>query len=180
MINLIPNEEKKKIRKDFYMRVVIVSFFVLGLSILVSNIMLIPALFYASLEKKLAQNHFDQNQNKLSLDLGENNKAIIENLENKINIVKKAKENNFLVSEKVINVLLNKKTEGIKINQISFTSDEAKGKIININGQALSREKLLFFKKNLEKDGNFKNIDLPISNFIKSTDIEFSLILIPA
>ncbi len=179
MINLIPNEEKKKIRKDFYVRVVIVSFFVLGIGILISNFMLIPALFYSSLEKKLVGDHFNQNQNKLNLETSEDNKALIENLENKISIIKNAQKNNFLVSERVINILLAKKTEGIKINEINFTSNE-KGRSINIRGQALSREKLLLFKKNLEKDINFTKVDLPVSNFIKSTDIEFSLVLIPA
>ena len=51
MINLIPSEEKKRFKR-FYMRVVIVSF-CFRYVILLSNIMLIPAVFYASLEKTL-------------------------------------------------------------------------------------------------------------------------------
>lgn len=179
MINLIPNEEKKKIRKNFYVRVVIVSFFVLGIGILISNFILVPALFYASLEKKLVTDSFNQNQNKFNLETSKDNKVLIENLENKILIIKNAQKNKFLVSERVINILLAKKTEGIKITEINFNSNE-KGKSINIRGQALSREKLLLFKKNLEKDINFTKVDLPVSNFIKSTDIEFNLVLMPA
>ncbi|MBP9802777.1 MAG: hypothetical protein KBD14_00495 [Candidatus Pacebacteria bacterium] len=178
MINLIPNEEKKKIRKDFYMRVVIVSFFVLGIAILISNIMLTPALFYASLEKKLISEQFAKDENKLAFDLNQENKNAVESLESKITLIKQARDNKFLVSAKVVDNLLNKKINGILINEINYTKDPNKGNLINIRGKASSRERLLTFKNSLASDPNFKNVDLPISNFIKSTDIEFSLVLI--
>lgn len=178
MINLIPSEEKKKIRKDFYMRVVIVSFFVLGTAVFLSNIMLAPALFYASLEKKLISEQFAKDENKLTFDLNQENKNAVENLENKISLIKQAQNTKFLVSEKVINNILSKKINGILINEINYTKDVNKGNLINIRGQASSRERLLTFKNSLVTDPNFKNVDLPISNFIKSTDIEFSLVLI--
>ena len=178
MINLIPNEEKKKIRKDFYMRVVIVSFFVLGIAILISNIMLTPALFYASLEKKLISEQFAKDENKLAFDLNQENKNAVECLESKITLIKQARDNKFLVSAKVVDNLLNKKINGILINEINYTKDPNKGNLINIRGKASSRERLLTFKNSLASDPNFKNVDLPISNFIKSTDIEFSLVLI--
>lgn len=180
MINLIPNEEKKKIRKDFYMRVVIVSFFVLGLSILVSNIMLIPALFYASLEKDIANTNLGLNQSELNLNLDDNKKDLISVIENKISTIKKSQASKFLVSERIIMPVLNKKNEGIKINSIDLSFDNNGDRKINLKGKASSREKLLSFKKSFSQDINFKNVDLPISNFVKSTDIEFNLILIPS
>jgi hypothetical protein len=178
MINLIPSEEKKKIRKDFYMRVIVVSFFVLGTAVFLSNIMLTPALFYASLEKKLISDQFAKDTNKLTFDLNQANKNAVENLEKKILLIKQAQNNKFLVSENVIDNLLAKKINGILINEINYTKDPNKGNLVNIRGQASSRERLLTFKNSLAQDPNFKNVDLPISNFIKSTDIEFNLVLI--
>ncbi len=180
MINLIPSEEKKKIRKDFYMRVVIVSFFVLGIAILLSNIMLIPAVFYASLEKTLVENHFNNNQNQLSLELNPEDKTLVDSLNSKINLVNNFQKDKFLVSVRVIDNILNRKTDGIKIKDINYTNDVSKGKSINIRGQASSREKLVIFKNKLSEDANFKKVDLPVSNFIKSSDIEFNLVLIPS
>lgn len=180
MINLIPSEEKKKIRKDFYMRVIIVSFFVLGIAVLLSNVMLIPAVFYASLEKKLAEDHFKNTENNLSVDLNKEDKVLIESLDSKINLINNFRKDKFLVSVRVIDNILNIKIDGIKINEINYTNDITKGKSINIRGQASSREKLLTFKNKLSQDANFKKVDLPVSNFVKSSNIEFNLVLIPS
>jgi hypothetical protein len=140
--------------------------------------MLTPALFYASLEKKLISDQFAKDTNKLTFDLNQANKNAVENLEKKILLIKQAQNNKFLVSENVIDNLLAKKINGILINEINYTKDPNKGNLVNIRGQASSRERLLTFKNSLAQDPNFKNVDLPISNFIKSTDIEFNLVLI--
>ena len=66
----------------------------------------------------------------------------------------------------------------IKINQISYENNLLKGKIINIKGSAVSRERLLLFRLAFENDANFKDVDLPISNFIKGSNIQFNLSLI--
>ena len=71
-----------------------------------------------------------------------------------------------------------KKGLGIKINRIFFENDSLEGRKVNINGVAQDREKLLLFRKALEDDILFKYVDLPISNFVKGSNIEFNLNLI--
>jgi len=50
---------------------------------------------------------------------------------------------------------------------------------VSIEGIAPSREILLAFRRLLENDPLFKSVDLPISNFIKGSNIRFNLNLIP-
>jgi len=90
------------------------------------------------------------------------------------------KTDKFVVSTKVINGIILKKMPDIKITSISYEDNEAKGKILSVRGSAPSRDRLLLFRLALEKDINFQKIDLPISNFIKGTDIQFNLTLIPS
>ena len=107
-----------------------------------------------------------------------NTKNLIKELSFKLNSIEKARENKFVVSQKIINEILLKKMPDIKINQISYENNLLKGKIINIKGSAVSRERLLLFRLAFENDANFKDVDLPISNFIKGSNIQFNLSLI--
>ena len=51
MINLIPNEEKKKMSKDFYLRLLTLFFTMLGVSLLVASVAILPSYFLSSAEK---------------------------------------------------------------------------------------------------------------------------------
>ena len=61
-----------------------------------------------------------------------------------------------------------------------YENDATKGKKVTVLGIAPSRELLLLFRRALEDDVAFKKVDLPISNFVKGSNIEFSLSLIPS
>jgi len=67
----------------------------------------------------------------------------------------------------------------IKITDISYENDSLNGKKISIQGTAPSREVLLSFRQAFENDNTFKQVDLPISNFVKGSNIQFYLSLIP-
>ena len=103
-------------------------------------------------------------------------------------LIENAENNKFVVSEKVINALAAKKMPSIKItgiayeNTMSSSPDEEPMEVkkIHIEGTAPSREVLLLFRKALEDGAVFKQVDLPISNFIKGSNIQFFLSLTPA
>jgi Tfp pilus assembly protein PilN len=61
--------------------------------------------------------------------------------------------------------------EGVKINQ--FQADEKTGKI-TINGQSPTREAVIELYNNISRDGeHFKDIDYPLENVAKPTDVAF-------
>jgi Tfp pilus assembly protein PilN len=180
MINLIPIEEKKKIKKDFYYRFLVIFFAMLTSIVLISIILLFPA-YLISLEKNISINqNLETQKNEIMPEIDQQAQTAIKELDTRLSLLAKARQNKYIFSEKVINEILAEKVSGIKIDKISYQNDPLDGKKIAINGIAQSREQLLLFRQALENGNFFKNVDLPISNFVEDTDIEFNLNLIPA
>ncbi|OGI73385.1 hypothetical protein A2737_00435 [Candidatus Nomurabacteria bacterium RIFCSPHIGHO2_01_FULL_41_71] len=175
MINLIPNEEKKFMIKDFYYRLVAVFFFSLSLVIFFASVAILPAYLFSSVKK-------NEISAKLKIEMAEPTSLsdqetflAVDALDTKLSLIEKAEKDKFLVSERIINKLLVKKISGIKITKIFFEENSALLKNVNVRGSAESREKLLLFRRALEEDATFQKIDLPISNFVKGSDIQFYL-----
>ncbi len=60
---------------------------------------------------------------------------------------------------------------GIEIDSLS-TADYT----ITISGKADTRDNLINFKSNIEKEGCFSKVDLPLSNLVDKTDVEFQIV----
>ncbi|MFA5936387.1 MAG: hypothetical protein WC822_00750 [Candidatus Paceibacterota bacterium] len=180
MINLIPNEEKKKITRDFYLRIITMIFVMLGSSVLIASILIFPTYIVSSVEKK-AINEKLETQKKDAIPLpDQDTMMVIKNLKDKLSLIENAQKNKFVFSQKVINEIVLQKISGIKITEISYQNDLKAGQKINISGKAQSRDILLAFRRALEDDTAFSKVDLPISNFIKGSNIKFYLTLIPS
>jgi hypothetical protein len=180
MINLIPKEEKKRMTTDFYFRIAVLFLVLFGSCILIASIAILPSYFFSSMKNVLADTKLEiQKREPLPL-LGEQSLLIVKDINKKLDLVESSEKNKFLPSQKVINSILLKKRPDIKITQILYENDVAKGKKISITGTAPSREVLLLFRKALEDSSNFKSINLPISNFVKGSNIQFYLNLIPS
>ena len=179
MLNLIPKAEKKKIIRNFYYRLVVLFFLVAGLITLIAFCAILPS-YFLSLEKYDAVNTKLEEQKREPVVLPNQETLLaIEDLDNKLNIIEEAWSNKFIVSEKAINAVISKKIPGIKITDISYNNDPTiNERKIGVEGIAPSREALLLFRQAFEDDANFKQVDLPISNFVKGTNIRFYLSLI--
>ena len=71
--------------------------------------------------------------------------------------------------------IISNKTSAIKIIEFVYTSDGKTTGVISLQGISTTRESLVSFVKSLEKSGLFKSVDLPISNFAKNKNIDFSI-----
>ncbi len=179
MINLIPIEEKKKMKADFLIRVSVVSLIVLSGVILIGAISLVPSYFHVVVKSNLANQKLSFQKSTPVPAVEAEVMAQVNELNKKLQVIEAGQQAKFLVSERVIKDVIAKKMPDIKINQIDY-NNIPKGKEIRISGEAPSRERLLLFRLALEKDANFKKVDLPISNFVKGSNIIFSLTLIPS
>lgn len=179
MINLIPNEEKKKKVKDFYFRLLVVSFTILSISVLVASVSIAPAYFLSSVKKNLINTKLETQKNESMPSLDQTSLAVAVDLEKKLNLIEKVKVDKYLVSQKIINEIMLEKMSNIKINRITYQNNATKGKTVSINGTAGSREHLILFRKALEDSILFEKVNLPISSFVKGSNIQFSLSLTP-
>jgi hypothetical protein len=180
MINLIPNEEKKAKVKDFYFRFFVLSFLAIAVSFCVASIVLIPSYYVSSIKKDLITERLLALKNTPSPDTQETNSALAL-FNTQLSLVENAQKDKFIITEKVVNEIILKKMPDIKITGISYEKNSENGsKIVNVRGIARSRERLLLFRNILEGDTLFKKVDLPISNFVKGSNISFSISLIPS
>jgi hypothetical protein len=180
MINLIPIEEKRRMYRDFYFRVVAVAFFMLGVSLLIASIAILPSYFISSVEKNSIDEKLNVQNNEIIPVPDQVTLAAVKDLKGKLSFIENSEKNKFVFSKNVIGQIISKKVSSIKITEISYQNDIKTGKKISISGVAPSREMLLVFRKALEDDVAFSKVDLPISNFIKGSNIRFYLSLIPS
>ena len=180
MINLIPKEEKKRMTTDFYCRVLVLFLLMFGFSVFVASASLLPAYFISAIKDSISNTKLETQKNDAAPSSGEQALAVIKDMNNKLGLVENAEGNKFLISEKVINAVILKKTPNIKIIQILYQNDPILGKNINVLGSAPSREELLQFQQALGDDPAFKNVNLPISSFVKNSNIQFDLTLTPS
>jgi len=62
--------------------------------------------------------------------------------------------------------------EGI---QITYWGIDNQTKNIELRGKAPTRDNLVNFKKNLQNDGDYASIDIPITSFLQKTDLDFRI-----
>jgi Tfp pilus assembly protein PilN len=184
MINLIPNKEKKVMMRGFYYRLLVL-FLVIGcVSFVFLTVALLPTYFTSLTKNNIVKVKLEVQKNEPVSVLDQQTLSIIKDLGKKLDIVEASEKNTFLVSEKIINAVLVKKLSRIKITDLSYNNDPTKiakggqaSKKISIKGDAPSREVLLAFREALEDSNFFTQVDLPISNFVKGSNIKFSLSL---
>lgn len=179
MINLIPNEEKKKMVRNFYLRLTTVFLMMFSFSFILLILLLFPSYFLLSLRENFVKDNLDTQKQQLAKEIDQKSLNEFQELDAELIAIEKMEGKNFVVSQKVINEITAEKMSDIKITQISYESDAKGTKKVSINGLAPSRERLLQFRLALEDNVAFQKVDLPISNFVKGSNIRFSLSLIP-
>lgn len=179
MINLIPNQEKKRKIKDFYFRLAVVFLTTLAFSLLFLSVAILPAYFLSAIEKNLASGKLLLQEQESKTPAEEALSIAVSELDAKLRLVENAEQNKYPVSQKVIGAIMLRKMSDIKITKITYESSGG-GKKVSISGLAPSRERLLMFRRALENDTAWSKVELPIQNFIKGSNIQFYLSLTPA
>lgn len=175
MINLLPIEEKKNLTKEFNLRIVSFYLYTLAICFLIGAIALLPSYFFFSLKETIASNKLEAIK-ALPLPVSDKeNTNIIKDTNKKIATIENTEKTQFSVLDKVIDEIISKKMPDIKLNLISYVIDKDEVKQITLRGTAPDRERLIIFRRALEADPLFSKIDLPISNFIKGSNIDFNM-----
>ncbi|MDQ3076137.1 MAG: hypothetical protein M3Q34_03340 [bacterium] len=179
MINLIPNQEKKKMVEHFRVRLLIVLLMSVTVTFFIGSVALLPAYFFSSIKKDIANSKLTEQRKSPLPKFDQGALVTIQDLNDKFRLLETAEENRFVATERILNEIILKKGPDIKLTQIAYSNDNSSQRVVTIRGYAPSREGLLAFRFMLENNSNFKNIDLPISNFIKGNNIQFFLTLNP-
>jgi len=108
--------------------------------------------------------------NDLSKD-AKNYTNTIADINEKITYIKGIQKDNFNLS-RVLQDFATIDNPSIKLDQISIDTER---KLINISGEAKTREMLLIYQDNLESIPYLSDVNLPISSLVEKNDIKFNL-----
>lgn len=177
MANLLPNKTKLALISLYKKRLIVVSLwmicsiFIIS-SILMGSLFVVLKLNNQSLTKLLTFSdglEDVRNANKYRNDISAANeqaKIIVNNNQQNIS------------PTYYIDKINNLKSKKIKINIISVERAENSDLSISFNGSAETRSDIVDFINQLEKSGEFTEVNAPVSNFIKSTDSNFTITVV--
>jgi Tfp pilus assembly protein PilN len=169
MINLLPPQQKEELLQEEKFKLVLI----LGILFLIFLICLILILFsikiYISGEVETQKILLSQEEERFK-------GTQTQNLEEKIISSNQilSKLSSFYSRQISLTEVLEKISQGLPsgayLTIFNFNSENNQ---VSLSGFSSSREILLEFKKNLEKEENFQEIYCPPSNWVKPTDIDF-------
>lgn len=171
MLNLISEEQKKILKKDYIVRFLILFSGLLSFVLLLSIIALVPSFVLVQVENRILKPQKDAIEavsNSDEVDLFEER---IVDINNKIKLLDEPE----LVPSDLITEILSYQIRSVKINTVEYLVDEDNEASIVLSGVANNRESLVEFGDFIEQSGSFYDIDIPFSSFTMSTDVPFTL-----
>ncbi len=172
MFNLLPEIEKKHIVSEYSTRRTIVALIFLFTIGLIAVISIIPSFILSSAKvgevsesiSTIRSSTIFEEEDELSLALSDTNA--------KVSTLLPEKQNIYIAD--LFEKILSHKTASVRINGISYRKGD-KDDSVAVNGVALSREDLSFFVEDMRKNPLFTEVNLPVSNFAKDRNSEFTL-----
>jgi hypothetical protein len=173
MLHLLPEDHKKKVVKEYHMRLAVILFTSVIFIMVVSAVLAIPAyvVSYGKYAEIVAQKSgIDFEIAKIEK---EDSSKEVKELTDMVDLIK---NNNTLVyPTDVVEQIILQKPKGITISNFTYTPSADGQVVIDISGESATRQNLAEFSEILKKIENFSGVIIPISSFAKDRDIEFNL-----
>lgn len=173
MINLLPQSEKKKLQKEFYLRYGVVVLVVLLILEIVSGVLFIPSYIALSnstntMEANLAS------MKSIALPGGDATQNDLNIIKSEISVLKNNDPLNATPSQ-LMSVVLGLKPAGIAISRFTYAHAET-GNSVQISGNAAKPEDLILFRKLIKDDKEHVKDARYAQSFInRKSDIDFLL-----
>ena len=172
MINLLPNEEKNGIRRERALRAAGLSLFSLFFASLAWLLFLAPSFLASNAKYDILNAQMEEIKRSKVFEVSRDISFSVGDINKKLRSFSPV-ASDFSPADDLVRPVSEAAGEKIKITAISYvkskSSDEA-----DIEGVALDRESLLDYLNELRTLPGFKSVDLPVSGFVKSKNIDFS------
>jgi hypothetical protein len=172
---LLPESEIRVLRREYRVRLFVILLFFLSIAIVIGIISLIPSFTVSRTEEsKIIEQVEKMKKDRIAKGVSKIDKELtqIQSIVSRV-LVKK----DYIPFSEAVEKIGKYKTNGlfIKSFELSYEDSSATTTKAYIQGSSLTREALIQFKKNIESDSGFKNIELPISDLAKNKNITFSM-----
>jgi len=169
MMNFLPEEDKIKIKKEYLRRLFMIWGIFFFLAVSAGIVLLLPAFLFLRGQEDGLERQLIVFGERISRSGVKDIVPLAEDLNGKISVLASGQGAVKKESDVVKNILEGK-TKGIKINNLSFN-----GKIFSIKGISENRTDLLVFVASLKNNKGFKQVESPVSNLVKEKNIEFTI-----
>ncbi len=173
MLNLLSQEQKAILKKDYSLRRTIVWLEAIIVAMLISLVLLTPSYFLTKIRAEQAK--VDLENNKRILDAKLPPAEMVAEIQAAVRVTQDLRP---LVERRSVYDLVKifeSHPPQIKILKISFLEQTDGISRFIVDGRANDRESLTAFGRALEGRVEFATVDLPVSNFVKESNINFSM-----
>jgi len=179
MLNILPTTEKKKIMLEYKLRLVIVAILAVSVLIFSSLVLLAPVYLIAVEKNKDVKNTFALLQEREGKAVDEKNiNAEVATTNKNIALFLKPSDTTAVSPVTFIAKILEIKGDTVRISGFTYDASGVTGERMVVTGTARTRESLAQFIEDIKKEPRFTNIDLPISSYVKSSNIDFSAVIV--
>lgn len=175
MLNLLPKNQKKKISREYLVRFFVVGFALIFIAQIISLILLIPP--YLTAETRIELLNVQSAGFKAQNVTAEITRLsdIVRQTNNYLSLFTSSTTPNGVVP--VIKKVVEVRDGLVKINNLSYKNQNGK-QLIVVGGVADSRQNLLDYVKKLKVQPGVVSADLPVSDFVQSKNINFSVTVV--
>lgn len=177
MLNILPHEENKKILTEYRLRLAVVAVFAVAALTLASLILLVPSYMLAVSKYNFVAGELARLEQKQG-GAGQEKEitAQIREINKKINLFMGDEKTARQTPSEVILGIIADKDPAVKIQSVLYDIKPDLERLV-LSGRADDRDSLARFLETLKKDPSFSKVELPIGSYVKSTNIDFSLVL---
>lgn len=179
IMNVLPESEKKKFKKEYWKRFIIVFVLMFALIVLLANILILPLYSFSSTKENLAEQKIEEfNQNNQDLVKEQDLNNAITDINKKTDLLSLRSGKQFSIIDDILDVVLSSRPNGVKYNQILFNKRKDNNLYVEIYGVSSDRISLKNLKNNLDSNPKVASSNLPVSNFLEKTNILFNISIV--
>jgi hypothetical protein len=175
MINLLPDDNKKAVTREYRWRLIIVASCLMSASAIIGGTFLVPSYLLVLTKARAAADDLANAQKALESSGSSGIETATASLGSKLALLRNKNPEWGLSS--LLSELAAARVNGVTITGIRTNPDKNSGFTLTIVGHARDRQQLLLFTEALKQNPRFSNIDLPIDELVKNADIPYQITL---
>lgn len=172
MFNLLPENEKRNIRAIYNARQTILALLLLTITGVIAFLFIIPSFMLTKAKEAETVSQVGSLRASLATKNVEDLNKAIAVARDEIKALEEADGAAHSVYDLFLKILSHKSVD-VRVTGLLYGTAGKRHEVV-INGIARDRESLLTFAQEIGKEQVFSDISLPVSNFAKNKDIEFS------
>lgn len=175
MRNLLTNQSKRLIQKEYRIRLAVLSSLFLSASLVIGGVFLIPSYLLSESRKISIENQAYLVEQSPALQEDGSLSAALRLAQEELDVLSSTKDKK-LFSERLEDIV-QEKPAGISLTSFTYIVLDDRKSSMTLSGKARTREDLLSFEKKLKNNPDFNSVEFPVASLAKDKDIGFSITL---